>query len=555
VVRWPDGPLATPDPKLLALSSEQLSTKYMDGRTATRSGRGLLLSLLVLVFSASFMLGIQTKQRDVLFYPSYRTTYSIAVALSMMRQPRAPSYQAYEAIVNELKAHGFTQEQWGVTGRDPAIVNQAINAALRIPIQPGGQTQRIQANDLGYAHFIFLAFKLFGATLSSIYYFYFLLLLISVLAFVAQFHSSRFMLFVLSLYLTAHIFVVAYCTEFGLSIGSIANSRTFSALGLLPALHLASMLLARVPFGALSIATALLQSLLLSFVISCRYDVMWEAGLVVSTALVWAPYLVLSTRGKPLYRLSNLRRLWPAAVLMAALLAMQVLQSGAAGPSYDKDSGKHLVWHEILLGMLSVDGQLIQKYAGMDAATTSQYVWDDRVACEAVRHYLSHLDVSSRSAPRYDCDAATNIFGGDSGEYDAIAQRVVAQIIMEQPLAVLRGVKSKLYDQLQRFSSNLHLRNLILPLLAFFACFLIYGVAIRFVPDWHGTSRAILLGVISVTCALITPAIEPSVLAVGTLATFLMAGFLLISYAVLALREFHIGYFARRLFGLNGRSG
>jgi hypothetical protein len=45
----------------------------------------------------------------------------------------------------------------------------------------------------------------------------------------------------------------------------------------------------------------------------------------------------------------------------------------------------NIVRHEILLGMLSVDGRLIQKYAGMDAATAGQYIWDDRLACEAVR--------------------------------------------------------------------------------------------------------------------------------------------------------------------------
>jgi hypothetical protein len=163
-----------------------------------------------------------------LFYPSYRTTQSLAIALSMMRQPPAPGYQAYDAIVDELKADGFTQETWETTARDAVAVNRAIDAALGVSLQPGARTQTMQANDVGYADFMFLAFRLFGAKLSSIYYFYFLVLSISVLAFMAQFHRSRFMLFVLSLYLTAHMFVIAYCTGFGLAIASVANSRTFS---------------------------------------------------------------------------------------------------------------------------------------------------------------------------------------------------------------------------------------------------------------------------------------------------------------------------------------
>jgi cytochrome bd-type quinol oxidase subunit 2 len=136
------------------------------------------------------------------------------------------------------------------------------------------------------------------------------------------------------------------------------------------------MLLAASSFGALPITTALVQSVLLSFVIGCRYEAMWEAGIVIMAALFFAPYLFLSTRHNQQHRLRSLLNLWPAATLVFALLGMQAWQNRTAGPSYDRESRKHLVWHEILLGMLSVDGKLIREYAGMDAATAGQYVWD-----------------------------------------------------------------------------------------------------------------------------------------------------------------------------------
>jgi hypothetical protein len=160
----------------------------------------------------------------------------------------------------------------------------------------------------------------------------------------------------------------------------------------------------------------------------------------------------------------------------------------------------------------------------------------DRLACEAVLYHLAHVGAVDSTPARYDCDlGAGQQFNGQSAEYESLARQIVAQIVVEQPFAVFRGLKMKFYDQLQRFGSNLRLSNLALPLISLFACLSVYGVTIGFAPNWQGAFQPILLGLISLACAMITPAIEPSVLAVGTLATFLMSGFLLIFYAVLAL--------------------
>ena len=84
-----------------------------------------------------------------------------------------------------------------------------------------------------------------GIHLTSLWYFYFLLLAASVLAFFLAFWRSPFCMLLLMLYLAGHLYMVDIA-----SIGdfqTVHNSRFLPVLALLPSMHLMLLALRRVP--------------------------------------------------------------------------------------------------------------------------------------------------------------------------------------------------------------------------------------------------------------------------------------------------------------------
>ena len=501
---------------------------------AAASGIALLLILITIELVGNFVEGVSLGERDMLFYPMYRTRQSMAVAISMMRSPPASGYLAYGSVSESLKSSGLEildpDDDWIRRERlfhnTPAL-NKAITDSLNVPLDASLPLETIKGNDLGYSDFIHLSFILFGPKVSSLYDFYFLLLLTSTLAFIAQFYRSRFLLLVLSAYMAVHLFLLVYCSSFGPPIGSIANDRTFTALGILPTLHLIAQLFDRGRVRPIVLATGLLQALLLAFVISCRFEAMWEVAAILAVAGLVGVSLVLQARTEPILRRARrLRSLWPAAFLVVILAGFHARVELVTDSIYQNEAKTHIVWDSVLIGFLSNDSSLFQEYTGRDRSLWDKYVLSDELGCEAVKHYLrSKNDPRGSLIGGYDCDKGTFFYGGETGTYDRFARAVVFQMTWDHPLIVLKGLSWKYRQQMDMYylHHTFTLANFQLPLACLLASVFVFWLAGGPPPITPpGAARAVVAGSVLLCAALISPFISPSPFSIGSLATYLI---------------------------------
>jgi hypothetical protein len=112
---------------------------------------------------------------------------------------------------------------------------------------------------LAKADYIDLSFRLFGDKISSLYYFYYLIMFVSGLLYVMQFRNSPFLLFLMVVFLGELFFLANFANAYGMRQETVTNSRLFSGPSLLPALHILFVLWQRLPFRAFTAGAVIAQ--------------------------------------------------------------------------------------------------------------------------------------------------------------------------------------------------------------------------------------------------------------------------------------------------------
>ena len=140
---------------------------------------------------------------------------------------------------------------WTELLADPARLRRRVKTTTITPIDPTLPPQLIHGNELGYADYVYAAFRLFGPHFASLYYFYFVLLGIGCILFIVEFRASPFLVFLLSVYLAGLFFLQNYAASQGDQLATLANSRLFDALSLLPAMHVFLTVWLRMPWRKL----------------------------------------------------------------------------------------------------------------------------------------------------------------------------------------------------------------------------------------------------------------------------------------------------------------
>jgi len=211
---------------------------------------GLLL-LIGCAFCIDVFHGIELGQNRVAFHPIYRLRQSLAVAISRMHDPSPGGYLAHKSVVNVLNENGFAMFDdepgshldapgWAVLLSDGPRLDRIIQQAIDVPIDASLQPEIIQANELGLADYIYFSFRLFGDKISSLYYFFYLIVGLTCLFYVLQFRNSPFLLFLLIIFLGELYFLENYAHSFGQN--TVNNSRLFSGISLVPVLHILLLL-------------------------------------------------------------------------------------------------------------------------------------------------------------------------------------------------------------------------------------------------------------------------------------------------------------------------
>ena len=303
--------------------------------------------------------------------------WSAAIAISQINfgLPGELAYKEVEqAIANEVTS---TKNMWSVwddatrgLDNDPAAVTRGFQAAaaikkqsLAIPASKDGYVSD-WAEDLGYADFYDLAFRLFGFSADSTHYLYFSLLAAALVLFALAFVGDSLAVGSLTLSVTA-LFLLSCSSFFSESTPSFAANRFLSTLALIPLLHIVNTALRRAPLVWPELILLAAQTLIMSFAIAARGSAVW---CIVAVAACAFTILVIrkwrtAKQEPPGGRTTGLmarfaspyaRRVVTTAATVAALfVAFAVIRNARIDDRYFQDDNypHHLVWHSAYLGL------------------------------------------------------------------------------------------------------------------------------------------------------------------------------------------------------------
>jgi hypothetical protein len=494
---------------------------------------GLVLLIGCMLF-LDVLHGISLGQDRVAFHPIYRLRQSLAVAISRLHDPSPGGYLAYRSVVNVLNENGFALfdnelgphlglDGWEALLTDGPRLDRIIEQAKNAPIDNSLAPEMIQGNELGLADYIYFSFRLFGDKISSLYYFTYLVVIASCLVYVLQFRNSPFLLFLLVVFLAEFYFLENYAHNYGvLALETISNSRLFSGLSLLPALHVLLVLWQRRPLRAFTAAGVVVQGLIYAFLLSCRTESAWQLAMIIAVACGIGLYVLLRPRGREgRSRIGRLATLWPAAAFVAVVSAYFGIVAMLTDKQYALEPKGHIIWHEVMLGILGSSPELRREYVG-DASWTN----GDRESFVAVIRDLEARHDESSSITRKIGNGELTIEPlAGYGEYDRLARSLVLRIIFNHPLAVLAGVPEKIRTQIEFFDNPVRhtfaWENFRIPVILVAVGAVICMVAGGFTVGLAALrSAAAAVGVV-LLFATVTPLIEPSSLSIGTLFAYL----------------------------------
>jgi hypothetical protein len=166
--------------------------------TAPSFVRVLQILLILIAFGHAFWHGVAIGQDKIGYQPVYRLRQALAIALSRMHELPLGGYLAHGSVVEALSRNGFALFADDVGPRfeadraasllfDADRLDRALHDARSVEIDTSRPSQLMLGADVAYADFVYASFVLFGPHFSSMYYFYFLLLGASCLAFVIAF--------------------------------------------------------------------------------------------------------------------------------------------------------------------------------------------------------------------------------------------------------------------------------------------------------------------------------------------------------------------------------
>jgi hypothetical protein len=329
----------------------------------------LLVVLISLGTFSSARIGTMTwgPQHDV---------WSAAIALSQIKFGLSGglAYKEVEqAITNEVTT---TKNIWDILDggtqallRDPSAITRGLKnaAALRkdqiaVPATKDGYITD-WCEDLGYADFYNLAFRLFGVNAYSTHFLYVAILLLSVLLFQARFIRDNLPMATLTLSITA-LLLISSSAFFNGSVPSFAANRFLSTLGLVPLLHLVHAALRRRAWTAAELGVVVAQAAILAFVLAARGSTMWcllaFAFIIIATAcfrlrhLRWRQPPVGSLSAAWQFAGRSVARLGiTGAVVVAVVVVVGLVRNAQIDERYFRDDNfpHHLLWHSAYLGL------------------------------------------------------------------------------------------------------------------------------------------------------------------------------------------------------------
>jgi hypothetical protein len=279
--------------------------------------------LLVLLIAAD---GVR-KGLDTIVPDYYRHTASLAIALSEAAHGTTGMVGLVE-VESALDKSGYSinpnRRLMAVLNAHPEQADAALRAAADLTIADRSKTFGLALNETGMIDYYYVAFKLFGYHVRSIYALYIGILAVMALCFIGSFRRRAIFIVPSILYLLLLLIEQHALRSNNFDFGPLTNSRMLPFLSLYPVLFCLTLVGAGRGFRLIDAAAAAIAGLAFAFVVDARTYAYWQAGPLLALVV-----LIVAARLLP-WRLplrARLMRLSVYPVLVFALSAAILIQN------------------------------------------------------------------------------------------------------------------------------------------------------------------------------------------------------------------------------------
>lgn len=279
--------------------------------------------LLVLLIAAD---GVR-KGLDTIVPDYYRHTASLAIAISEAAHGTSGMVGLTE-VANALDKSGYginsNGELLAVLNTHPDQADAALRAAADLTIADRSKTFGLALNETGMIDYYYLAFKLCGYHVRSIYALYIGLLAVMALCFIGSFRHRAIFIVPSILYLLLLLIDQDALHSKNYDFGPLTNSRMLPFLSLYPILYCLTLVGSGRGFRLIDAIGAAIAGLVFAFVVNTRTYAYWQAGPLLALVV-----LIVAARLWP-WRLplrARLTRLSVYPILVFALSAAILIQN------------------------------------------------------------------------------------------------------------------------------------------------------------------------------------------------------------------------------------
>jgi hypothetical protein len=366
------------------------------GMYRVRTGLSAVLTtiLSVLLIWAVYNGGLRRGMDHAISFAGESELNGMAIAISELKHG-LNAYVGYSTIRDALTT--VVRRDVANTGdpqllknlKDSGVLNEAISSAVALGPQKesfivDGTLMTMIYDDIGIVDYDKVAFSLFGYRIEAMYYLYFVILSVSVAAFLLQYW--RDVVPQMALLATLLAFYVELDTlVFSEHVASVWGMRHGSVLAIVPMWHVAFLLMARVRISPAALVLALIQIAILVFSMRVRGSATWTLIFVSALVLgfVVQAWRARSAGQRTIATTLNAAIRWPFILLLIVVGANKIYTDARLHPAYFTDDilPYHGAWHSAYLGIF-----LSPTLAAESGVPPER--WGDRSGYDAALKYL-----------------------------------------------------------------------------------------------------------------------------------------------------------------------
>jgi hypothetical protein len=247
--------------------------------------------------------------------------------------------------------------------------------------------------DIGFSYYCKLAFYLFGYSVASLLYLYFVFLVLSIVLFLIAFRNNDAALVFLVVFLLAYYSITSSIPDLGSNGGVIYTYRFMSILALLPIAHIGLISLVdyeerKHRLRYFGYVTVVLQSVIIVSMYYVRSSVGWMF-IFAFIILFLNLYSSIKRRNSPHGFVGILKtrlifhslpkfvnKSTPVLILFGVLLVMNfMLQNNLSTEYADQRGGRHVFWHSVFLGQ-AIQPEIRAHYTNSSESHLDKYFLD-----------------------------------------------------------------------------------------------------------------------------------------------------------------------------------